>query len=151
MDLVAGAFASQEDEKMEEKKVCSNCGKEKPINEFTKNPGCRGGREGQCKQCRLEKAKARRWAKDVTKKDPVVERKKKKQQAVTGENKELSTKLLPPKDDAICIARAGFPLSMDIARLEAENAESIQEAAKYIIASVKKDLLGAVFQELRSK
>ena len=34
-----------------DKKVCTGCGKEKPIDEFRKRPGCIDGHVAQCNEC----------------------------------------------------------------------------------------------------
>ena len=43
----------------EEKRICKGCGKEKDIDEFGKNPGCKGGRLPNCKECMRDIKKAK--------------------------------------------------------------------------------------------
>jgi len=40
-------------------KVCTKCGQEKPIGDFGKAPGYRGGRYAECKPCRV--ARCKQW------------------------------------------------------------------------------------------
>ena len=35
-------------------KVCSRCGRELPLSDFSKNPTCRDGHAGVCKKCKVE-------------------------------------------------------------------------------------------------
>lgn len=50
------------------KKQCTLCGKESPLENFYKAPGCRDGRAGQCIPC----VKARARIRQVVKRDQIV-------------------------------------------------------------------------------
>lgn len=41
-------------------KVCSRCGRELPLTEFSKNAQCRGGHSGVCKKCKTEQMRVYR-------------------------------------------------------------------------------------------
>lgn len=45
---------------MDETRICSECGTEKPIGDYAKHPGGRGGRRAKCKVCQGAKVEA--WA-----------------------------------------------------------------------------------------
>ena len=119
-------------------KICSNCKREKDIEEFgirRQNPD---GRNTQCKKCISDyqtDLKAR-------KKNGTYVPSKGGRKKATPDLNSVSGELIPAIDSS---------LSQEIAIMEIKNSESMKEAAKYIIASVKKELLGAVFEELRSK
>jgi hypothetical protein len=118
--------------KMMGTKICKKCKKEKDIKEFSKKKTNADGLDNHCKQCKSDYAKE-------------YNAKKK------GGKKRMESAIKSRNDSQCEVIHAVSSLALDIARMEGENAASMQEAAKYIIASVKKELLGAVFQELRGK
>lgn len=111
-------------------KICSKCKRERDLEkDFHKSKTSADGRKSVCKKCTSEYMADLKAGKIAGKKSKV---------------KKSKTILLAP-------VSAESSLTLDIARIESENAISMQDAAKFIIASVKKELLGAVFQELRGK
>lgn len=104
-------------------KICSKCKRERDLEkEFHKSKTSGDGRKSVCKKCTSE------YMADFR-----------------------AGKVKKTKSVVVTAIPAESSLSLHIARIESENAISMQEAAKFIIASVKKELLGAVFQELRGK
>jgi hypothetical protein len=111
-------------------KVCSKCKREKDLEkDFHKSKTSDDGHKNVCKKCTSEYMADLRAGKIGGKKSKTIKSK---------------TIVLAP-------VSAESSLTLDIARIENGNAISMQEAAKFIIASVKKELLGSIFQELRGK
>lgn len=141
------AESGEKEDEMTEKKVCSNCKEEKAIDDFAPCKLTKDGREGQCRQCRAKKAKARRLDKLKASGKKIKTR---GQKSEVGKQKKLIKKTAEKintfeTDDLVPTT------AFEIMKLESENKTAIQEAAKLIIETVKKDLLGAVFQELRTR
>jgi hypothetical protein len=112
-------------------KICSKCKKEKDLEkDFHKSKTSADGHKNVCKKCTSE------YMADL--RDGKIRRKKDK---VKNIKSVVETGFKPVSMQA--------SLALDIARIEGENAISMQEAAKFVIASVKKELLGAIFEELR--
>ncbi len=112
-------------------KICTKCKKEKNREEdFHKSKTGSDGYKSVCKKCTSEYMANLRAGK------------------VGGKNGKVK-KIKPVVETGLIPASIESSLARDIARVEGENAVSIQEAAKFIIASVKKELLGAIFKELR--
>lgn len=106
-------------------KICTKCKKEKELEkDFHKSKTSADGRKSMCKKCTSEYMAGLKAGKDG---------KGKKKKAISPE----------------IVTSGTSALSLDIARLESENSISMKEAAKFVIASVKKELLGAIFEELR--
>lgn len=113
------------------KKICSKCKREKELEkDFYKSKTSADGRKSMCKKCTSEYMANLRAGKVGGKKGKVK-------------------KIKPVVETGLIPAAIEASLALDIARVEGENAVSMQEAAKFIIASVKKELLGAIFEELR--
>lgn len=106
-------------------KICSKCKREKELEkDFHKSKTSADGRKSMCKKCTSEYMAGLKTGKDG---------KGKKKKAISPE----------------IVTSGTSALSLDIARLESENSVSMKEAAKFVIASVEKKLLGAIFEELR--
>lgn len=143
-------LTSKEKNMLEKKtKICRKCGAEKGIDEYAKHPECKDGHEGQCRECRKKQNKARAEKRKAgTYKVPPSGTKIKKRKLKPKKNAENSTEI---KADAIVLDEIAPLPALDIMQLEKENDKAMTEAARLIIATVKKDLLGAVFTELRNK
>jgi hypothetical protein len=159
---------------MEGKKLCNNCLEEKPIEAFAKNPGCRDGREGQCRTCRAAKNKKRALEKKggegssdrIQKLKESAERVKKirsQKSEDRNQNEDLTIKTRKKAvfaDDSRkvfgAVAVVEDPVSADIVpspafnveKMEDQNRADVKIFARAFVAGLKSELISAMTEQI---
>lgn len=144
---------------MEGKKVCNICLEEKPIEAFAKNPGCRDGREGQCRTCRAAKNKKRALEKKggegSSDRSDRIQKIKKSAERVWN----LKAQKPKPKADTVdTVAVTVDQVSADIVQSHAFNVKKMEEQnradvkifARAFMAGLKSELISAMTEQMAS-
>lgn len=134
-------------------KTCSNCGLTKDIEEFTKNLTCKDGYEGQCKECRYEKAKKRALKKKGDDPDRLekIKESAKRVKKVRNQKTEVSNqneKIIPVVAETVSDGFISSVLPIDVEKMEEQNRADVRVFARAFVAGLKNEFIAAMTEQI---